>query len=82
MSNAEVKMNMSGLVAISNAANEKIALPLAQRIASRAGSGYRVQSTPRTGVVGWARTRVITDTPTAMAREVRTGALARALGGR
>lgn len=77
----DVRLNMQGLMEISNIANRKIAEPLAERVAARAGDGYRVERWERPSVAGWARTRVITDTPEAMIREVRTGALARALGG-
>ena len=76
-----IKMNMSGLMEISNIVNQKVALPLGERVARSAGDGYSVQSTPRSSVEGWARTRVFTETPAAMRREVRSGNLARALGG-
>lgn len=77
---ADVEMNMAGLVAIANQANEKIARPLGERIASRAGGGYRVDTWTRPGVGGWARTRVWTDSAEAYRRERRTGALAKSLG--
>lgn len=78
---AETKMNMPVLVELSNQVNEKVARPIAERVARQAGAGVEVRSTPRSGVGGWARTRVLTVTPEAMRREVREGTLARALGG-
>lgn len=81
MANVELSMNMAGLVELSNIVNDKIARPMGERIVSSAGSGYRIESTPRGNVDAWARTRVFTDTPEAMRREIKTGALARSLGG-
>lgn len=76
----EIKMNMAGLMEISNIANEKLADPLARRIVSQAGSGYEVRTTQRSSIPGWGRTRVITTDIRSMLRERRDGTLARALG--
>lgn len=81
MADVELRMNMAGLVELSNVINDTVARPLAENIAASAGDGYAVQSTARPGVKKWGRTRVFTATPAAMRREVRTGALARSLGG-
>ena len=74
MADVDVKLNMAGLVAISNIVNDTIAYPMAQ---SMAKSGQRVQKTPRSSTKGWARSRVIGN----MSSEVRSGALSRVLGG-
>lgn len=74
MADVDVKLNMAGLIEISNIVNDTVAYPLAQ---SMAKSGQRVQKTPRTSARGWARSRVLGR----MSSEVRGGSLSRVLGG-
>lgn len=80
MGNVKVVLDMGALVELSNVANDKIAEPIAERVASAAGDGYEVRKTGRGGVPNWGRMRVFTVTPKAMVRERKRGALARALG--
>lgn len=81
----DLKLNMSTLVAISNAANTEVCVPIGQAVAERAraaGVGsVTVTTEAREGVKDWAHTYVSTDEDGALVKEARTGRLARALGG-
>lgn len=81
-----LRLNMAGLIQGSNEVNEKVCLPAARKIAARAnasgaGAPYKVVSTPRGSSGGWARTRVVDDSPQAIRREAKRGTLARSMGG-
>ena len=78
MGNVEVVMNMAGFVTISNMAIQKVATPLANRVAAAAGPGHEVRVTPRAGVSSWGRARVWTNTLEAMRKEAHHGTLSRA----
>lgn len=81
MANTNLKLNWPALIELSNEANEQLARPIAERVASVAGEGVVVDDDSRGSKSGWARTRVLTTTVESMRRESREGTLARALGG-
>lgn len=79
-----LRLNMQGLIDVSNQANDAVVAPMARRASARAnsaGARSRVEISPRTSVGGWARSRVIDSSPGALRRESRTGALARSING-
>ena len=76
MSNVKIEWNMPAFVEISNIANQKVCLPIAQQVAAQVYDAT-IETTPRSSVDGWARTKVVRPN---MFRERNSGRLARALG--
>jgi len=89
---ADFKLNMGGLIAISNAANDGVCREVAEAamanmVASApkdsgayAGS-FDIESESRTGVADFAHTRIRNSSPYALKVEAKHGTMARGLGG-
>ena len=84
----QFKLNMATLVEIANAANAKICVPAANKVAAAARSPHHpelaefihVKVDPRSGAGDWAHARVVNGHPHALKIESKHGVLARALG--
>ncbi len=88
MAGVVTRWRMAEFVAISNAVNEGVCKPLAQKVAGAVSdekfpglSKYiHVTTDPRSGLRDWAHSRVVNAHPKAMSMEARRGVMARALG--
>lgn len=91
MADVQIKWRMKEFVAIANAVNEEVCVPIAERVAASVKAStpeghpdmpafVHVAVDPRSGLRDWAHATVINAYPGAMTLESRHGLMKRALG--